>query len=89
MILNKFLDPLWSALDLSRAHYKNEIENVQNGKDVDKFSDMFQNTKILNGDPMGDISPERKLNMLKCALNNFDIINHLLARITEFMDSMI
>ena len=82
------MDPLRSALDFSKAHYKNEITNIQNGMDLDSISDMFKNTKILNGEPIAEISSEEKLNMLRCALNNFDIINHLLARLTELMDSM-
>lgn len=78
-----FLGNLRAALDLSRAHYLAEIENVKSGKssNPDKF---LADTEILNDiDPLDDLTNERKLEMLHSALNMFDLIDYQLARCNE------
>lgn len=76
-----FIGDLRAALDLSRAHYRAEIENVKSGKSVNP--DLSQ-TEILNDiEPLGDITNSRKLEMLHSALSMFDLIDYQLARCNE------
>lgn len=78
-----FLEELRSALDLSRAHYHAEIENVKSGKSMN-FNEILESTEILNdSEPLSDLNNERKLEMLHSALAMFDLIDYQLARCNE------
>lgn len=80
-----FLQELRSALDLSRAHYFAEIENVKSGKSTN-FNEILGTTEILNNsEPLSDITSERKLEMLHNALAMFDLMDYQLARCNEIM----
>lgn len=81
-----FLGELRSALDFSRAHYRTEIANVKAGK-LPKMSEMMQGIEILNDDePLGDLTNEKKLDMLHSALSIFDMIEFHLARVNEIIN---
>jgi hypothetical protein len=84
-----FLEPLRVGLDMSRAHYKNEVSNVKLGKSSDdNLESMIENTEILNGDKIPSVTTEKKIEMLSCALNSFDIIDSLLARVNDIVDGL-
>lgn len=86
-----FLGDLRSALNLSRAHYCAEIENVKSGKSL-KTDEIMQGTEILNDNmgaercDLGDLTNEKKLDMLHSALSTFDIIDFHLARVNEIIN---
>lgn len=81
-----FLEELRSALDLSRAHYQAEIENVRSGKSIN-VDEMMKATEILNDDePLIDLTSEKKLEMLFSALSMFDLMDFQLARCNEAMN---
>lgn len=78
-----FLNELRSALDLSRAHYHAEIQNVRSGKSVN-INEVLRDTEVLNSmEPLSDLTNEKKLEMLHSALNMFDLIDYQLARCNE------
>lgn len=85
-----FLNPLRTGLDLSKAHYKNEIVNVQQGKLNENFKNLMEKTEILNDDGAvsAEVSDEKKIDMLNCALNSFDIIESLLSRVNQIIDEI-
>lgn len=85
-----FLGDLRSALDLSRAHYCAEIENVKSGKSLN-MDEIMQAPEILNDIgaerfELGDLTNEKKLDMLRSALSMFDIIGFHLARVNEIIN---
>ena len=78
-----FLKELRSALNLSRAHYLAETENVKAGKSKE-FDEIIQGTEIVNdSEPLKGLNCEQKLNMLLSALGMFDLIDYQLARCSE------
>ncbi|CRK88348.1 CLUMA_CG002126, isoform A [Clunio marinus] len=86
---NGFLSELRSALDLSRAHYHAEIENVKAGKSSD-MNEIIQGTEILNdvSEPLNELTNERKLDMLHSALSIFNLIDFQLAAANEVINQV-
>lgn len=81
-----FLEDLRSALNLSRAHYFAEIENVKSGKSID-VNEIMRNTDIINDtDPIADLTSTKKLEMLHSALGMFDLMDYQLARVHEVIN---
>ncbi|XP_055624622.1 glomulin-like isoform X1 [Toxorhynchites rutilus septentrionalis] len=80
-IENQFLLPLRKSIDLARAHFKEEQSSVQRGEDDKSKFDI--SIDILNGGDIPELTKERKLDMLARALNNFDLMDCLLARVIE------
>lgn len=82
-----FLDDLRKALDLSRAHFEEEINNVKSGKN--QPTKLLEEIEVLNGDNYNDdITEEMKLGMLKNALLQFHLIDCHLARVNEIINSL-
>lgn len=83
---NGYLADLRKALDLSRAHFKAEIDRVKGSKQ-EAMPD--SNTlEILNNDegpPLENISNEKKVEMLHSALSVFDLIDYHLARVNDLI----
>lgn len=82
-IENSFLQPLRRGIDLSRAHYKEEYQRVQSGPDVIKEDSKIEILNGLEEDSETVMSKERTLDIISGALNTFDIMDSLLARINE------
>lgn len=83
-----FLSNLRDGLDLSQAHYKNEMDRVHAG-DVDKIESILKDTEILNGpDDVPELDSTQKIKMLHCALNTFDLMYYQLARVNEIINNI-
>lgn len=83
-----FLGELRSALDLSRAHYHTEIQNVKSGKSQD-FNQMLMDTEIFNDtEPLSNLTNKKKLHMLHSALSMFDLIDYQLAHVNEIVSKI-
>jgi hypothetical protein len=85
-----YLTELRSALDFSRAHFKEEAERVKkndNAKDATENKNMM-NLEILNDieQPLDELTKDKKLEMLKSALVVFDLIDYHLARVNEIIN---
>lgn len=85
-IEQRFNRPLREALDLSRAHYKNEYKNVQEEK-CGKLNKTVENLQICIQNSTEDhnalFSKEKRYDIIAYALNTFDIMEGLLVRVNE------
>lgn len=85
---NSFLKPLRTALDLSRSHYEDELKRVTSGAvapEDDKMEIEIANSDETGGMP--NLNKDKKMNLLNGALITFDVIESLLARVNECVDS--
>lgn len=82
-----FLKPLRRSIDLARAHFKQERSVVEQGP-IDTHKPDFDLTiGVLNGEQFPELTKEKKLDMLTQAMNTFDLMDCLLARVIECADS--
>ncbi|XP_053687709.1 glomulin isoform X1 [Sabethes cyaneus] len=80
-----FLKPLRKAIDLTRAHFKQESFAVAQGQ-KNQDNDIDMTVQIINGDKFPEITQDKKLEILTRALNNFDLMDSLLARVFECIE---
>lgn len=78
-----YLKPLRTAIDLSRAHFKKEREQVSVSKSETMEIPRELKISVGNGDHLPDITKQHKLKMLDGALLTFDLIESLLCRVDE------
>lgn len=83
-IEGQFLAPLRVGLDMTRAHYKLEEKRVQDGTD-DKGVDVEIS---VSGEALPTMTKEYKLQMLASAMNTFEMMESLLSRVNECIDSV-
>ncbi|XP_011353949.1 glomulin [Pteropus vampyrus] len=84
-IENKFLKPLHTGLNMSKAHYEAEIKNSQeNSQEVQKSKDLCSVT--VSGEEIPNMPPEMQLKVLHSALFTFDLIESVLARVEELIE---
>ncbi|EDS36159.1 conserved hypothetical protein [Culex quinquefasciatus] len=85
--LNKqFLHPLRKSIDLSRAHFEEEKKSVEEGREDAKLGFEVSVDVLNGGDQLAMPNRDRKLQMLAAAMNSFDLMDCLLARVTECVD---
>ncbi|XP_058833691.1 glomulin-like isoform X1 [Topomyia yanbarensis] len=82
-----FLQPLRKSIDYARAHFKEEQSNVVARGEGSNHTDMDISIDILNGDNFPKLTKDKKLNLLAMALNNFDLMDCILARVVECMNA--
>lgn len=80
----QFLAPLRIGLDMTRAHYKLEVKRVQDGTD-DKSVDVEVS---VSGETLPTMTKDYKLQMLASAMNTFEMMESLLSRVNECVDSV-
>lgn len=80
----QFLSPLRVGLDMTRAHYKLEEKRVQDGTD-DKGADVEIS---VSGEALPTMTKEYKLQMISSAMNTFEMMESLLSRVNECIDSV-
>lgn len=86
-IENGYLGDLRKALDLSRAHFKAEIDRVKASKQ--EQTPDSHSLEILNDPaPLEEITKEKKVEMLYSALSVFDLIDFHLARVNDVIAKM-
>jgi hypothetical protein len=82
-IENGYLADLRKAIDLSRAHFKAEIDRVKASKQ-EETPDSRHSLEVLNDNaPLENITNENKVDMLRSALSVFDLIDYHLARVND------
>lgn len=85
----EFLDVLRAALDLSRAHYYAEIENVKAGKSKN-LDEILKGTGVMfDTEPLANLTSDKKLQMLFSALSTFDLIDYHLANCNDVINRAI
>lgn len=80
----QFLAPLRVGLDMTRAHYKLEEKRVEDGTD-DKSVDVELS---VSGETLPTMTKEYKLQMLASAMNTFEMMESLLSRVNECIESV-
>ena len=70
----QLLDPLSKGLKLSRAHYELELKKVESGQDTTTADCLA---------PMPQISLDQQRRVFSMALNSFDLLESVLARVYE------
>lgn len=83
-IEQQFLSPLRVGLDMTRAHYKLEEKRVQDGTD-DKSVDV---EITVPGEAFPKMTKDYKLQMIASAMNTFEMMESLLSRVNECIDSI-
>uniref|UniRef100_A0A1B6IT67 Glomulin n=1 Tax=Homalodisca liturata TaxID=320908 RepID=A0A1B6IT67_9HEMI len=82
-ILKIFLDPLREAIDLSRAHYKLQLESLD---DPLKTEDGAELSVTVGNQVLDQMSKEDKQTVLNSGLTVFDLMEHLLCRANECIE---
>lgn len=80
-----FLKPMRSALDLTVAHYRLELRRVEEGRDLD---DVEVGVQLTTGEAMPPIDRPAKLQLIRSAMNTFDLMESLLSRVEECIRSV-
>lgn len=79
---NELLNPLLSALDLSRAHYQLKLKSPQETELViDEASEV-----TVGGLRLAEMPREQFLQVMHAALNTFDMMEGVLARVVEIIN---
>ncbi|XP_065764834.1 glomulin isoform X3 [Muntiacus reevesi] len=81
-IENNFLKPLHTGLNMSKAHYEAEIKNSQ---EVQKSKDHC--SLNVGREEIPNMPPEMQLKVLHSALFTFDLIESVLARVEELIET--
>lgn len=82
-IETEYLETLRTALKMSRAHYQAKLMEIQEGKNLPEESVQLN----VGGNILDSIPTEKKKEIIQSALNGFDVIEYLVARLTEFMNN--
>ena len=83
----EYLEPIRTGLDMSTAHYNLELTHVQQGKDHKPESDA-ELSMTVGGQPLSAMTKEERVTVLEKALNMFDLMSSLLARLYEVKDQV-
>lgn len=76
-VKQKYLEVLRSAIDLSRAHYRNELNKYQKKPKTNPDSSKEPEFTV-NGMPLTGLPYKDQKNTLQCALNTFDLMENLM-----------
>jgi len=85
-IETSFIAPLRKGLDLSKAHYKLELDNVSAGRMSDVGRENVPEMSVqVGGSVLPAVEKEEKLNLIQKALLTHDIMIGLVARLSELI----
>ncbi|XP_039273683.2 glomulin-like [Styela clava] len=79
----EFLKPLRNAIDLSRAHYENELKKYDRSS---KRPDDNKTEFLVNGTPLPTLPYKEQKRTLEAALHTFDMIEIVTIRVIELID---
>lgn len=79
---NSYLSPLQQAVDISRAHYELRMREVRDEKDSGKITQV----NIPGHGTLPQPNAEEQIAVLNSAINSFDALEMLLARLREIID---
>nr|XP_028588624.1 glomulin isoform X1 [Podarcis muralis] len=85
-IERNFLKPLHTGLNMSRAHYEAEIKNKKENKRESHVSKKICSLTVA-GEKMPHMTTEMELQVLHSALYTFDLIESVLARVEELIET--
>lgn len=82
----KFNKPLFTGLDMSQAHYAEELKGVESNKVPKTKDDDPEMSVTVAGFKLPKVERSRKIEILKQALNTFDVIRSLVVRVEELAE---
>lgn len=83
-----FFTPLKKGLLLSRAHYELKINDLQEEMKTTRGANSHSSASItVGGQLLPDMPHEEKMNVLTSAVTAFDVMESLLARVVELVES--
>ncbi|XP_053099596.1 glomulin [Hemicordylus capensis] len=85
-IEQNFLKPLHTGLNMSRAHYEAEIKSKKENKRESHSSKKICSVTVA-GEKMPNMTTEMELQVLHSALFTFDLIESVLARVEELIET--
>ena len=83
-IEKEFFDPLRHAIELSKGHYKMDLEDLKNGKPLETEGMDF--SVSVGGSDIGSVSAEQRIQIVESSINTFDMMDSILSRIIELVD---
>jgi hypothetical protein len=86
------LEPLREGIKLSRAHYKLKLRDLEEEKKTamvnnDGLTRKSNVTVTIGGQLLPNLPHENKVAVIMSALNAFDLMESLLSRVNECIDS--
>ena len=85
-IEKNFIKPLFLGLDMSQGHYAEELRGLEASKTSKNRDEEVEMSVTVAGFKMPKMERSKKLEILKQALNTFDVIRSLLARVEELVE---
>ena len=82
----KFIKPLFTGLDMSRAHYAEELKGLESNRTLKTNDEEVEMSVTVAGFKMPKMERGKKMGVLRQALNTFDIIRSLVVRVEELAD---
>ena len=79
-----YCNPLRTGVNMSRAHYKLEMNQTKAGKYVPKLGEPEMEVTIGN-DTMPNLTKDQQLHVLQRAMFTFDMIDSVLARVADLI----
>lgn len=77
---------LRTALNMSRAHYNMELEKTRKGEYARRGSGEPEIDFTVGGQKMPSLSKEQQIQVLQTALHRFDMMESILARISDLLE---
>ena len=82
----KFIKPLFTGLDMSQAHYAEELKGLENKTSKVKDNEDVEMSVTVAGFKMPKMERGSRIEVLRQALNTFDVIRSLVVRVEELAD---
>lgn len=87
MLEKHFIDPLRLALDLSKGHYQLDLQELKDAQKASKGEEHIDLGFTVGGITMPRVPINHQIQIVESALNTFDIIDSILCRINEVIDT--
>ena len=81
----KFIKPVFTGLDMSQAHYAEELKGLENKTSKTKNEEVEMSVTVA-GFKMPRMERGNRMEVLRQALNTFDVIRSLVVRVEELAD---
>ena len=81
-----YCQTLHKAIDISRGHYKLEIDNISQGKKLDKDAQFEKSEFSIGGKVLAKPNRKEKVEALSIAVHRLDLMESLLCRFEELVE---
>ncbi|XP_052404136.1 glomulin, FKBP associated protein a [Carassius gibelio] len=87
-IEDSYLKPLRTGLNMSKAHYEAELKSVKENKKISsKDTKASVCTVTVDNEKLPNMTPEMQIQVLQSAVFTFDLIESVLTRIEEIIET--